>query len=81
MSEGRGFSRTRGRNRHLCGDIDASVSAIFLLVTQAILNIAVVTGLAPTKGLPLPLMSYGGTSLLTTGLLVGVLLSLSRETR
>lgn len=53
----------------------------FLLVTQAILNIAVVTGLAPTKGLPLPLMSYGGTSLLTTGLLVGVLLSLSRETR
>ncbi|MFP6662604.1 MAG: FtsW/RodA/SpoVE family cell cycle protein [Deltaproteobacteria bacterium] len=53
----------------------------FLLVTQAILNIGVVTGLLPTKGMPLPLLSYGGSSMLTTGLLAGILLSLSRETR
>jgi cell division protein FtsW len=53
----------------------------FLLVTQAILNIGVVTGLMPTKGMPLPLLSYGGSSMLATGLLAGILLSLSRETR
>lgn len=53
----------------------------FLLVAQAALNIAVVLGLVPTKGMPLPLLSYGGSSMLTTGLLVGILLSLSRETR
>ncbi|MDG2011708.1 MAG: putative lipid II flippase FtsW [Candidatus Binatia bacterium] len=53
----------------------------FLLVAQAVLNIAVVLGVVPTKGMPLPLLSYGGSSMLTTGLLVGILLSLSRETR
>ena len=53
----------------------------FLLVTQAALNVAVVTGLLPTKGLPLPLLSYGGTSMLITGVLAGILLGLSRETR
>jgi cell division protein FtsW len=53
----------------------------FLLVAQAVLNIAVVLGVVPTKGMPLPLLSYGGSSMLTTGLLAGILLSLSRETR
>ena len=53
----------------------------FLLISQAVLNIAVVVGVVPTKGMPLPLLSYGGSSMLTTGLLVGILLSLSRETR
>ena len=53
----------------------------FLLVAQAVLNIAVVLGVVPTKGMPLPPLSYGGSSMLTTGLLVGILLSLSRETR
>ena len=53
----------------------------FLLVLQALLNIAVVLGVVPTKGMPLPLLSYGGSSMLTTGILVGILLSLSRETR
>jgi cell division protein FtsW len=53
----------------------------FILVGQAALNIGVVLGLLPTKGLPLPLMSYGGSSLVTTGLCVGILLRLSREAR
>lgn len=52
-----------------------------VLVGQAALNIGVVLGLLPTKGLPLPLMSYGGSSLVTTGLCVGILLRLSREAR
>lgn len=43
------------------------------------INIAVVTSLAPTTGLPLPLLSYGGSSLLVTLASVGILLNLSRR--
>jgi cell division protein FtsW len=53
----------------------------FLLVTQAAMNIGVVVGLLPTKGLPLPFVSYGGSSLLAAGTTVAVLLGLSREAR
>jgi cell division protein FtsW len=59
----------------------AAFGLTFVLVAQAALNIGVVLGLLPTKGLPLPLMSYGGSSLVTTGLCVGILLRLSREAR
>lgn len=52
-----------------------------LLVAQAAMNIGVVVGLLPTKGLPLPLVSYGGSSMLATGLSVAILLALSREAR
>jgi len=51
----------------------------FLLVCQAGLNMAVVLGLLPTKGLPLPFISYGGSSLVMTLIYAGILLSLSRE--
>ncbi|MBI3245392.1 MAG: putative lipid II flippase FtsW [Deltaproteobacteria bacterium] len=51
----------------------------FLLVGQALLNMAVVLGLLPTKGLPLPFVSYGGSALLMAMVYTGVLLSLSRE--
>jgi cell division protein FtsW len=40
---------------------------------------AVVLGLLPTKGLPLPFISYGGSALIMTMVYTGVLLSLSRE--
>lgn len=53
----------------------------FLLVGQAGLNMAVVLGLIPTKGLPLPFISYGGSSLCMALVYVGVLLGLSREIR
>ena len=36
-----------------------------LLATQALINLGMVTGLLPVVGIPLPLMSYGGSSLLT----------------
>lgn len=45
---------------------------------QTLFNIAVVTGLVPTKGLVLPFMSYGGTSLMVALVGVGVLLNISR---
>lgn len=50
-----------------------------LLGLGAFVNIAVVMGMLPTKGLALPFLSYGGTSLLTTLLAVGVLLNVSSQ--
>jgi len=53
---------------------------ITLLITmQGVINMAVVTGLLPTKGIALPLVSYGGSSLVITMAALGVLLSISRE--
>jgi len=53
----------------------------FLIVGQALLNVAVALGMMPTKGMPLPLVSYGGSAMLAAGLQIGVLLALSREVR
>jgi cell division protein FtsW len=50
-----------------------------LIGLQAAINMGVVTGLFPTKGLSLPFLSYGGSSLLATLLAVGVLLNISRQ--
>jgi cell division protein FtsW len=49
-----------------------------LLGVQAFLNIAVVLGLIPTKGLALPFISYGGSALVVDLMAMGVLLSISR---
>jgi len=51
------------------------------LVAQAFLNIAVVLGLVPNTGVPLPFISYGGTSLLVTMVAVGMLLNIARHPR
>ena len=50
------------------------------LVLSAVVNVGVVLGMLPTKGLPLPFLSYGGSALLATMLEVGVLAALSRMT-
>jgi len=50
-----------------------------LLVIPAALNAAVVMGLVPTKGLTLPLLSYGRSSLLVACLTIGILLAAARE--
>lgn len=50
-----------------------------MIALQALVNFYVVTGLLPTKGLPLPFMSYGGSSLLVNLAAVGMLLGLSRR--
>lgn len=49
-----------------------------LIVIQAAVNVGMVVGLLPTAGLPLPFLSFGGTSLVTTLLGIGILLSVSR---
>ncbi|HKI97765.1 MAG TPA: putative lipid II flippase FtsW [bacterium] len=50
-----------------------------LFTLQILLNLAVVMGMMPTKGLPLPFISYGGSSLLGTLFMTGVLLNIGRR--
>jgi len=52
-----------------------------MICLQGLMNMAVVTGLLPTKGIALPLVSYGGSSLVVTLGAVGVLLNISKESR
>jgi cell division protein FtsW len=49
------------------------------ILLQAFFNISVVLSLLPTKGIPLPLISYGGTSLFFTLASIGILLNISRK--
>lgn len=50
-----------------------------IIAVQAIINIAVVTGSMPVTGVPLPFISYGGTSLVINLAAMGVLLNISRQ--
>jgi cell division protein FtsW len=50
-----------------------------MVVGQALINLSVVLGLMPTKGIPLPFVSYGGSSLLVMLLATGVLLNISQH--
>jgi cell division protein FtsW len=50
-----------------------------MVVVQAFINISVVLGLMPTKGIPLPFVSYGGSSLFLTLACVGVLLNITKH--
>jgi cell division protein FtsW len=54
---------------------------ITLMITiQALINFAVVTGCVPTKGLALPFISYGGSSLVISGIMVGILVNIAQAT-
>ena len=64
----RSLARRRPFAAHLC------YGAALLLAVQAFVNMAVATGLLPTTGLPLPLVSHGGNSLLLNAALVGIVL-------
>ncbi len=50
-----------------------------LIMSQTIINMGVVMGIFPTKGLPLPFISYGGSSLMASGLAMGIMLRLLKE--
>jgi len=55
-----------------------AMGIVVLLGAQTAINFGVVLGLLPTKGLTLPFVSYGGSSLLVMSLAVGVLLNVGR---
>ncbi len=70
--------RTALRTQDMFGRFLA-VGITSMIVVQAFINISVVLGLMPTKGIPLPLVSYGGSSLLVTLACIGVLLNISKQ--
>lgn len=61
--------------RYLAFGITAMIS------TQALLNIGVVTGVLPTTGIPLPFISFGNSSLISTMMGVGMLISISKKNK
>ena len=70
--------RISGRAHDVGGRLMAFGITI-LISLQAAINVAVVTGRLPTKGLPLPFISFGGTSLVVTLFMTGVLLNVARQ--
>ncbi|MDY7013030.1 MAG: FtsW/RodA/SpoVE family cell cycle protein, partial [Cyanobacteriota bacterium] len=56
-----------------------AMGAMLFLVGQSLINIGVATGVLPTTGLPLPLFSYGGSSVIASLLLAGLLVRVARE--
>jgi cell division protein FtsW len=50
-----------------------------VILVQALINMSVVLGLMPTKGIPLPLISYGGSSLLSTLVMMGILMNVAEN--
>jgi len=72
----RGMKAAYNSERAFGGLLSAGLS--FDLVCQAMVNMGVVVGLGPITGQPLPLVSMGGTSMVFTGLSIGIILSVSR---
>ena len=70
--------RTALRTEDMFGKFLAS-GITAMVVVQALFNISVVLALVPAKGIPLPFISYGGTSLFITLASVGVLLNISQQ--
>lgn len=58
-----------------------AVAATLGIVMYAYVNAAVATGLFPVTGLPMPFVSYGGTSMVFSGILMGILLNISKSHR
>ena len=55
------------------------LGTVCFLSIQAVLNLCIITGLLPTKGLALPFLSYGGSNLVTSFCFIGILFNLSRS--
>jgi cell division protein FtsW len=71
--------RAQGQGMHAEGYIAYGFGV--WLAMQAVVNMGVTAGLLPTKGLTLPLMSYGGSSMIIDCIMIGLLLRIDVETR
>lgn len=74
----RGFGFVARNARDLLGTLLA-VGATLMITLYGFVNAAVAVGLFPVTGLPMPFISYGGTSMLFTGIMVGLLLNISKH--
>jgi cell division protein FtsW len=74
----RGLHIARHTKDHFASLLAIGVTTLIGL--QAFINIGVVTGLLPTKGITLPFISYGGSSIVLSLVSVGILLNISRTT-
>jgi rod shape determining protein RodA len=72
-----GFLIAERTNDHF-GKLLAS-GITWLFASQVIINIAMTMGLMPVVGIPLPLMSYGGSSLIVTFIVLGILVNIDRQ--
>jgi rod shape determining protein RodA len=57
-----------------------AIGVVSYFVFHVVVNVAITTGLLPVTGLPLPLLSYGGSNLVVSSILVGLLLNVSSRT-
>lgn len=73
----RGVSIAKKTKDPFCYYLTSGIS--LMIAIQAVVNFSVATGLAPTKGLPLPFISYGGSSLVVNMMAIGILLNISRN--
>lgn len=58
-----------------------AAGVVIMIAVQVLINVAVVTGSIPNTGVPLPFISYGGTSMVVVMSSVGILLNISRHSR
>lgn len=74
-------ARVRPMTPEIHGATIMATGAMFMVVGQAFVNLAVAAGIFPVTGVPLPLVSYGFSSMLTMSLALGVIHSAMREVR
>ncbi|MEM6647642.1 MAG: FtsW/RodA/SpoVE family cell cycle protein, partial [Bacteroidota bacterium] len=76
----RGFLRIARHARDPMG-LFLAVGITTMVALYGLIHAGVSTGVLPVTGLPMPFVSYGGTSMLATGIMIGILLNISRQIR
>src|SRR5699024_2742197 len=74
----RGIARIAKNSPEALGALLASACTMYV-VMFGFINAMVASGLLPVTGLPMPFVSYGGSSILVSGLMIGILLNISKH--
>ncbi len=75
----RGLFAIKKQNEMQTLNFNIATTSLFLIFFQFMINILVAVNAIPTKGMPLPFLSYGGSSLLSLYILIGLILAFSRK--